>query len=67
MHESCFESWEHRDAMVRKYRIACGEICEAQCDPATNIVVLGIDEDRRTLLDRLRRHAKPLRAPDVSE
>jgi len=28
MHERCFEMWEHRNAMIHKYRIATGETQE---------------------------------------
>lgn len=54
MHEHCFEAWEHRDAMIHKYRVFKGEIREEPQPRKTHIAILGCPDDRADLLRQLR-------------
>ena len=54
MHEQCFEQWEHRDAMIHKYRVFKGEIREEPEPHKTRITILGCPDDRADLLRQLR-------------
>lgn len=55
MHEQCFETWEHRDAMIHKFRVFTGEIREEPEPRKTRMTILGSSDDVADLLRQLRK------------